>query len=302
MEFPVDQVPEFPNGWHVQGPETQRFKAFCGLMRYMRRVIDGVSDCHYLPAARSGFLSSHKLLAEAIVRRSPLVGLQAMEDSRLSGAIAEFVGNLLRLNPDQAKTSEPGFEIAGFLERELCGGRIEIAAGAAESSYPDIKYRSGEASYALQNCSSMVSEVAPIILYLKFQARKDDLLIIEEPESHLHPDNQRTLARAVVRMVRSGIRVLATTHSDYFVQQVSNLVMLGGRPDKREELGYEEDDCLDASDVGVYLFSMDDSGSGSTAEPLSCSAEEGIPEDEFGRIAEALYNEKVRLERAAMQV
>ena len=36
-------------------------------------------------------------------------------------------------------------------------------------------------------------------------------------------------------------------------------------------------------------------------ETVGCPPE-GIPEDEFGRIAEALYNEKVRLERAAMQV
>jgi len=106
----------------------------------------------------------------------------------------------------------------------------------------------------------------------------------------------------VVRMVRSGIRVLATTHSDYFVEQISNLVMLGGRPEERERMGYAEADCLDADDVGVYLFSMDESGIASTTEPLPCSAEEGIPEDQFGRIAEALYNEKVRLERAAMQV
>ena len=63
----------------------------------------------------------------------------------------------------------------------------------------------------------MVSELAPLILFLKYLVRPGDLLILEEPESHLHPAAQRRLARGIVRLVNAGVKVLITTHSETFV-------------------------------------------------------------------------------------
>ena len=42
----------------------------------------------------------------------------------------------------------------------------------------------------LMNTSSMVSELAPVVLYLRHIVQPGDVLIIEEPESHLHPAMQ----------------------------------------------------------------------------------------------------------------
>ena len=72
----------------------------------------------------------------------------------------------------------------------------------------------------------MVSEIAPIVLYLKYLVRPGHLFIIEEPESHLDADNQRKLARAIAMLVNANVKVLITTHSDYCVNQINNLLML----------------------------------------------------------------------------
>ena len=57
----------------------------------------------------------------------------------------------------------------------------------------------------------MVSEIAPIVLYLKHLVREGHLFIIEEPESHLDAANQMKLARAIAMLVNAGVYVLITT-------------------------------------------------------------------------------------------
>ena len=38
--------------------------------------------------------------------------------------------------------------------------------------------------------SSMVKELAPLVLYLRYLAKPDELVIIDEPEMNLHPAAQ----------------------------------------------------------------------------------------------------------------
>lgn len=81
-------------------------------------------------------------------------------------------------------------------------------------------------------------------------------MIIDEPESHLDTGNQVLLARILARFVRAGIRVLITTHSDYVIKEINNLIMLGELGDNgniRHTLKYSESDSLKASSVRAYV-------------------------------------------------
>ena len=51
-------------------------------------------------------------------------------------------------------------------------------------------------------------------------------MIIDEPESHLHPYCQILMARLIAACINAGIKVFVTTHSDYFVKEINNLIML----------------------------------------------------------------------------
>ena len=82
-------------------------------------------------------------------------------------------------------------------------------------------------------------------------------MIIDEPESHLDTANQILLARLLARFVRVGLKVLITTHSDYIIKEINNLVMLS-RPfaDKDavlKKLKYRSDVALSGKSIRAYV-------------------------------------------------
>ncbi len=96
-------------------------------------------------------------------------------------------------------------------------------------------------------------------LFFNFVLNREDqstLLIIDEPESHLDTMNQIQLARALVRWVNSGMKILISTHSDYIIKEINNLIMLHGSFDNKKELlsdlGYKEGDSIDPSVIEAY--------------------------------------------------
>ena len=109
----------------------------------------------------------------------------------------------------------------------------------------------------LHLASSSARGLADLYFYLRHRARPNDLLIIDEPESHLDTENQVLLARMLVRLVRAGIKVLVTTHSDYLIKEFNNLIMLGGLSEANESVlkrwGYTESDVLNRSSVRAYV-------------------------------------------------
>ena len=49
----------------------------------------------------------------------------------------------------------------------------------------------------------------------------DTLLVLDEPETNLHPTWQVQYARAICELVKTGTKILVTTHSPYMVEAIS---------------------------------------------------------------------------------
>jgi hypothetical protein len=84
----------------------------------------------------------------------------------------------------------------------------------------------------LYNASSSIKQLAPLLLYLRYRAKENDLLIIDEPEMNLHPESQAKLLEVLGMLVNAGVNVLLTTHSPYFMSHLNNLIS-GDMTDER---------------------------------------------------------------------
>lgn len=61
-----------------------------------------------------------------------------------------------------------------------------------------------------------ISYVLPVVVAL-LAARPGDLVIIENPESHIHPKGQAKLGELAALTSSTGVQVIIETHSDHFV-------------------------------------------------------------------------------------
>ncbi len=77
----------------------------------------------------------------------------------------------------------------------------------------------GEESTNAVNMGFGVSYVLPVVVAL-LKARKGDLLIIENPEAHLHPKGQRQIGELAAKAAANGVQIIMETHSDHVLNGV----------------------------------------------------------------------------------
>lgn len=110
---------------------------------------------------------------------------------------------------------------------------------------------------SMDESSSAVRSLLDIGFYLKHEAQHGDLLMVDEPELNLHPENQRRVARLFARLVNVGIKVFITTHSDYIVKELNTLIMLNhDKPHLQriaQQEGYRPEELITAEKIKVYI-------------------------------------------------
>ena len=253
-------------------------------------------DRYYLPASRSGIMQSHKVLTSVYVSTASLVGLRRMEVPPLSGIVGDFISQLLTLETTRKRPVRPQTrlpQLAGQLEKDILHGSVTMETLGEE--YPEISYRSGLLEAPLVRLSSMIGELAPVVLYLRYVLSPGDHLIIEEPEAHLHPESQRTFGRILTQVSLGGIAITLTTHSDYMLTEINNVIREGTLVSS-QNTSAEEPSLFAGHHVGAYLFQRSESSGGTIIRGLKVTESEGIPDDEFGRVAQAMYQDATALQ------
>ena len=247
---------------------------------------------HYLPADRTGVMHAHRVVVSSLIGRASRAGLRRDAPlPMLSGVLADFLEQLIELGgvPERRRRSHD--DLACLLESNILGGAIRVERSVAD--YPSFFYRPDgwKGDLPLMNASSMVSELAPVVLYLRHVVRRGDVLIIEEPESHLHPAMQVAFVRLLAAAVRSGIRVVITTHSEWVLEALANLVRLSEVPKGKREGIDGAHLALTPREVGAWLFKPKRRPRGSVVEEIPLDVEGGTFPAGYGEITESIYND-----------
>lgn len=246
----------------------------------------------YLPADRVGVMHAHQVAVRGAIESATRVGLRR-DDSpapMLSGALGDFLQGLVTLAEPRHRRRDANESLVRRIEKSLMRG--EALVKASPTGYPSFFFRPDgwERDLPLMNASSMVSEIAPVVLYLRHFVRPGGLLIIEEPESHLHPAMQVKFIRLLAAAVQEGVRILITTHSEWVLEELANLVRMSALPEDKRERLEDPDISLRPDQVGVWLFELGGETGGANVREIELDEDIAAFPSGFTLITEELYN------------
>ena len=162
------------------------------------------------------------------------------------GTRGEFVNHVLlvhgdtvlddgdpRLHPDAASRRLID-QVNAWLHEISPGSYIDIEAiKSADSAVAGFKFdRQGDVqtrTFRATNVGFGLTYSLPVIVGLLL-GRPDGILLIENPEAHVHPRGQTMLGRLASRACLLGLQILAETHSDHFMDGVRIEVRMGNVP------------------------------------------------------------------------
>ncbi|MCL2253542.1 MAG: ATP-binding protein [Lachnospiraceae bacterium] len=189
------------------------------------------SHVYFLPASRSGIYSGMNAFGSIIAELSKNRAFvtRKIELPGISEPISDYF--IALSSKILAKENEELSEYYSEIEERILKGKITFDQKNNSLLYKPNNLR---ASFEMTEVSSMVSEISPVVAFLKFilsqknvprRRGQKSILFIEEPEAHLHPDNQVALIEIFAKLVKSNVKLIMSSHSNYVFNKLNNLVL-----------------------------------------------------------------------------
>lgn len=259
-----------------------------------------ISNIYYLPASRSGLyqaLSSFGAIIAELSKKRTFLNSK-IELPGISWQLSEYYLKLTEINEKAYIYNPECFheKIAKKIEADILKGKIVFESNTKKLYYiPD----NTDLRLELSATSSMVSEIGPIVAYIRYILSAEPvqdkavvaaltrtslkervatpILIIEEPEAHLHPENQIKMTEIYAELSNFGVKIIMTSHSNYVFNKLSNIVI-----SKK----------LAADNVRCDIFEETDEGTIGVSLEIN---EFGLDDQNFVDASEKLLNEKMEL-------
>lgn len=256
---------------------------------FLQENLFAFNDVFLMPAERNGL---HLFYNELSSKRTALLHhasqknidfgklLRDVSKSRYAKPIADYIDWLNNMPESQKYGIGEFAEFAKQIEKNLAGGTYKIDNRTNAISFKPYKKRGGKdtRNIGLHITSSTVKSLFGLWFYLKYQAEKGDILMIDEPELNIHPKNQIKIARLLVQLVNSGLKVVISTHSDYIIREFNSMIMLNQQIELQKQHKYKKDEAIDCEKVAAYLF--DDN----SIKPSDIVADDGIEAKTFDEV------------------
>lgn len=140
---------------------------------------------------------------------------------------------------------------------KLSDGEIVLENGSVF-----LQFESGE-KIPVSAAASSVKELMPFLLMLQNgKIKQYNSLLFEEPEAHVHPKKQFLLMDMLARCCNKGMLIQMTTHSDYLLGRMNQLLVLGKIREKSmeafeifcKEHQFNKNLYLHTEQIGGYYF------------------------------------------------
>lgn len=214
---------------------------------------DGIIGVKMFTAERSGIYTFSKELSVGRLR-NPEELLNVRYPRPITDGLADAADVV-----NQRKKESEYHAFADEIEQMIMHGNLNV------SEEGEILYRvSDETELGFNESSSAIKTLAPLVFYLRHSAGQFNLLFVDEPELNLHPKNQILLAKIFVKMINAGLRLVISTHSDYIIREINNMIMADGLNKAGDKIftnkGYDESLCLSQDKFAPYLFQKSENG------------------------------------------
>ena len=157
-----------------------------------------------------------------------LAGIPAMEEFRSAGivrrAAARGDANSVFRNVLWVLKQDPVAwqEFQNNLKRVFADLSLDVSFDPTIDEHIGAFVIREDGNLPIDSCGTGVLQAVQTLAYIGVY--KPRLLILDEPDSHLHPDNQRRLARLLSELAEShDFQVLISTHSRHFLDEFGAL-------------------------------------------------------------------------------
>ncbi|WP_226661832.1 ATP-dependent nuclease [Microbulbifer aggregans] len=99
---------------------------------------------------------------------------------------------------------------------------ITVAFDPNVDEHIDARVVNNDISLPIDSCGTGILQAIQILAY--YYLYKPSLLILDEPDSHLHPNNQRILAKLLSELHdETGCQIIISTHSRHFFESLKDV-------------------------------------------------------------------------------
>lgn len=260
-------------------------------------VMKRIQNIYYLPASRSGLYQALSAFGQIIAElsKSRKFTSKKIELPSISEPLSDYFIGLSNIQKRNIKNKTSIILAAESIESNILNGKVDFDKNTQKLIFTP---KNTELKLDLSYTSSMVSEITPIVSYLRYIINQEEdfthsynfrrristkrenarpIIIIEEPEAHLHPEIQIKLIQEFVELAKNDVKFIITTHSNYIFNKFNNLIIAREITlDKISSLYFEETDR------------------GSTSVSLETN-KFGAKDINFSKASQFLYEEKMNL-------
>ncbi len=259
-------------------------------------VNDKIKSVHYLPASRSGLYQALSAFGQIIAElsKSRAFLTKKIELPGISEPLSDYFLKLSEINVGKKNLEHNKLDlIAKQIESDILKGTVDFDIKTKRIMFTP---NNTNLRLVLSSTSSMVSELSPRGSYVRYVLSQPDrrpkqffmssdafessakpLVIIEEPEAHLHPEIQIRIMGIFADLVANGVKMIITSHSNFIFNKANNLIL---------------ENKIDINNLQASVFRSNEHGS--TGDDIETDLL-GINDENFIDVSEQLYDEKLML-------